>query len=77
MRKYDAQTFSKRLKALREEKGMDQTALAEVSGVSLNSIARYETGRNIPRADVLVSLANSLECSVDVLLGCVPLSGVA
>lgn len=77
MRKYDAQTFSRRLKALREEKGMDQAALAEASGVSRNAIGRYETGRNIPRADILVSLACSLDCSVDVLLGCVPLSGVA
>ena len=56
---------------------MDQIALAEASGVSANAIARYETGRNIPGIDKAVMLAIALDCSTDVLIGCVPLSGIA
>ena len=77
MNDFKRETFSHRLKALREEKGMDQAALAEASGVSANAIARYETGRNIPGIDKAVLLAKALGCSTDVLIGCVPLSGVA
>ena len=73
---FNAETFSRRLKSLREERGMDQRQLAEASGVSLDSVKRYETGRNIPRADALMSMAQALDCSVDILLGAVPLVGV-
>lgn len=74
MNEFDIKTFSQRLKALRMERGMDQDALAEASGVSKGTIARYEIGRNIPRVDVVVSLARALGCSCDVLIGVVPLA---
>lgn len=77
MSRFNSELFSRRLKALSEERGMDQGQLANVSGVSKGSIARYEMGRNIPRADVLMALAHALDCSVDVLLGSVPLAGVS
>jgi len=73
MNDFDPNTFSRRLKALREERGMDQDALALASGVSKGAIARYEMGRNAPRVDAIVSLANALGCSCDVLIGVVPL----
>lgn len=74
MNKFDSVTFARRLKALREERGMDQNALASKSGVSRDSIARYEMGTNTPRADIVVSLARALGCSCDVLMGVVPLA---
>lgn len=74
MNDFDPQTFSQRLKALREERGMDQEALAKASGVSKGSIARYEIGMNVPRADIVVALARALCCSCDVLIGVVPLA---
>ena len=73
MDKFDTATFSKRLKSLREERGMDQEALAKASGVSKGSIARYEIGMSVPRVDIAVALARSLNCSTDVLVGVVPL----
>lgn len=77
MGEFEIQTFARRLKALREERGMDQDALASASGVNKGSIARYETARNIPRADVVVALARALGCSCDVLVGVAPLAVVA
>lgn len=74
MNDFDSKTFAQRLKALRMERDMDQDALADASGVSKGAIARYETGRNIPRVDVVVSLASALGCSCDVLIGVVPLA---
>jgi len=71
---FDTATFARRLKSLREERGMDQDALAKASGVSKGSIARYETGCNIPRVDITVALARALDCSCDVLIGVVPLA---
>ena len=76
MNEFDTDTFARRLKALREERGMDQDELANASGVSKGSIARYETGLNIPRVDNIVSLAQALRCSCDVLIGVVPRAGV-
>ena len=71
---FDANVFARRLKSLREERGMDQDALAKASRVSKGSIARYETGYNVPRADIIVALARALDCSCDVLIGVVPLA---
>ena len=36
--------FSERLKALRKERNMSQMALAEMVGVSAQSVSRWETG---------------------------------
>lgn len=74
MKEFDTQTFARRLKALRMERGMDQDALAAASGVSKATIARYETGRNTPKVDAAVDLAQALECSLDVLVGVIPLA---
>lgn len=74
MNDFDSKAFAQRLKALRMERDMDQDALADASGVSKGAIARYETGRSIPRVDVAVSLAGALGCSCDVLIGVVPLA---
>lgn len=70
---YERTTFSRRLKALREERGMTQRDLADASGVKLNSIARYETAEIIPRADKVFDMAQALDCSIDVLMGRVQL----
>lgn len=74
MNEFDAKTFAGRLKALREERGMNQDALAERSGVNKTSIARYETCRSTPRVDIAIQLALALDCSLDVLTGVVPLA---
>lgn len=73
MKEFCTQTFAQRLKAVREERGMSQEALADASGVNKGTIARYETARSAPRVDIAVDLARALNCSLDVLAGVVPL----
>jgi len=73
---FSNETFAKRLKAMRAEKGLDQKQLAELSGVTLSSIVGYEAGRNTPGLDQAYRLADALGCTLDVLSGRVDISGV-
>jgi transcriptional regulator with XRE-family HTH domain len=43
-----------RLRAAREQAGLSQFALAAITGISLKSITRYETGGTVPRRPQLV-----------------------
>ena len=59
------------LKSLRLRRGLSQTQLALVSGVTLRSIRAYEQGDlDISKAqyDTLCALAHSLQCSVPELM---------
>ena len=59
------------LQRIRTEKGLTQAKLAEVSGVSLAMIQKYEIGvKNINKAQVttLFKLAYALGCSIEDLL---------
>lgn len=61
-----------RLKELRERKGFTQKELAEISGISLRTLQKYETGeRDILKAEVgaVIALADALEVTVYELLG--------
>jgi transcriptional regulator with XRE-family HTH domain len=60
--------FAKRLKAARMERGYTQDRLAHISGVNLNSIAKYETCVIIPTVETLHKLAEALEVSGDYFL---------
>ncbi len=58
-----------RIKNLREDSDMTQTDLAEILKTSVRSYCHYEKGtRKIP-LDILVSLADYYDVSVDYLLG--------
>ncbi|TCT15655.1 helix-turn-helix protein [Natranaerovirga pectinivora] len=58
-----------RLKHLRESKNMTQVRLGIELGVSQETISGYEINKATPPADMLVKLADSLDTSVDYLLG--------
>lgn len=58
------------LKHIRKEKGLSQEALALDMGVSQQSVAKWESGKSLPRASTLTHLAQVLGCSVDELLDC-------
>ena len=51
------------------EKGMTQKELSIKSNITESSISKYLNGERTPRVDVIVSLANALNVSVDYLLG--------
>lgn len=60
------------LKKIREAKGLSQQQLAELSGVNVRMIQKYEQGdKNITKASVstVYKLAQALECSIYALLG--------
>lgn len=59
----------RRLAAIRTERGMTQDELADASGVSRSSIAKYESGKHTPSIDIVMKLAIALDCSLDVLIG--------
>lgn len=58
-----------RLKQLRELKNITQVRLGIELGVSQETISGYEIGKAVPPADMLVKLANTLDTSVDYILG--------
>lgn len=61
--------FSKRLKQLREEKGLKQAQIAEFLNYGSTAISNYESGRNEPSYNDLIKIANFFDVSIDYLLG--------
>ena len=49
-----------KIRALRESRGMSQEQLAELVGVSKNSISRYETGTADMKSSVLFEISKAL-----------------
>ncbi|MBE6598735.1 MAG: helix-turn-helix transcriptional regulator [Ruminococcaceae bacterium] len=58
-----------KIKECREKKGIRQTEFANRLGVSQSAVAMWETGHNLPRAELLPKMAEVLHCTVDELLG--------
>lgn len=59
--------LSDRLKKTREEKGLSQTFIAEKIGITRQAYNHYETGKRVPPNDVLIKIAQILDCSTDYL----------
>lgn len=57
------------IKAARKAKGMTQSDLSELSGISRFNIARYETGSRNPPVMVLAKIAKALDKTLDDLVG--------
>ncbi len=61
--------FQERLKELRNEKELSQTALAKELKVSQRSISSWETGFRQPDYETLRLIAEFFEVTTDYLLG--------
>jgi transcriptional regulator with XRE-family HTH domain len=61
--------LSKKLRLLRNEKGITQEELGKLFDLAKQSISGYETGDNDPPIDTLVKLADFYNVSLDWLLG--------
>ena len=59
----------KRLRALREEKGLTQTQVGEMLGVKLRQYQRYEYGEQELGIDGWIFLADFYDVSLDYLVG--------
>lgn len=52
----------------RKEQAISQRQLANILGIDRSTVAKWETGKALPRAEMLVKLAAVLQCTVDELL---------
>ncbi len=57
-----------RIRQLREERGLSQREFAELIGVVVMQINRYERGLNVPSVETVVKMAQALHISADQLL---------
>ncbi len=61
--------FGDNMMLLRKKKKLSQAALGKMIGTSGDVVGRYERGDIKPSIDVVVKIADSLEVSVDYLIG--------
>ena len=61
--------FGRRLKELRKQANLTQQELGKLVGVTKVSICCYENGTRTPTLDTLIDLADSLNISLNYLLG--------
>ena len=61
--------FSKRIKELRENKGLSMDQLASEFGVTKSRVNMWENNGTIPRGEVLIQLARFFHVTTDYLLG--------
>ena len=58
-----------RIRDLREDRDLNQTAVAKMLGMSQTGYSKYETGENDIPTSILIKLARFYDTSVDYLLG--------
>lgn len=63
------QYFGEKVRALRLEKGLTQTQLADKIGLVKGSISAYEQGKKYPSVEVLIKLCSVFDVSSDYLIG--------
>jgi transcriptional regulator with XRE-family HTH domain len=67
--KEEPETIAQRLGRLRREKGITQAEMAELLGISQPIVSDYERGELRLHGELIVKLAEILDCSADELLG--------
>lgn len=60
--------FGEILKRLRQEKSLSQQSLADLIGVHVRQISKYEMGTSMPTLDRIRRMAETLEVSADELV---------
>ena len=62
-------TIGDRVRKLRKAENKSQEMLAEMADTSTRTICNIETGMVLPSLQTLTNIADSLECSLDDLIG--------
>lgn len=57
------------LKKMREKRNKSQLQISMALEISQESVSKYETGNAFPSKNILIKLADYLDCSIDYLLG--------
>lgn len=60
--------FAKRVREIREQRGLSQRQLSELLKTDVMQVSRYERGIGLPSLETCVELAQILHVSMDVLL---------
>lgn len=63
------QSLADQFKKVRTEMGLTQKQVADGIGIAEQAYQRYEYGRTIPSALVLIALADYFDVSLDYLVG--------
>lgn len=63
------EVFASRLKEARNQTGLTQVEVSEITGISQSNITKYETGRLEPSIESLGILSDCYGVSVDWLIG--------
>ena len=61
--------FGKQLKGLRNQKGLKQTDMATLLGITVRAYQNYELEAREPSLSVLIALADFFDVSLDYLVG--------
>lgn len=62
-------TVAESLKRFRAEYGLSQKEVADTVGMVPTSYYRYESGRYLPQADIIITLSKAYGVTADYLLG--------
>jgi len=65
----DMSEFAERLKLLRQAKNITQVRLAQLLTVDPRAYSRWERGDNIPHLETLIKIADTLQVTLDELVG--------
>ena len=60
------------IKAIRKEKGLTQEQLADVFGVTVGAVHKWEAGLSTPDLSLILEMADFFDTSLDVLIGYAP-----
>lgn len=61
--------FSKRLRQLRDERGLTLIQLSAYTGLGVTTISQYENGKRAPHLIQLIKLSEFFSVSVNYLIG--------
>lgn len=61
--------ISENIRKLRKERSMTQEQLAEILGVTVGAVYKWENGRSMPELNMLIDMADLFGISIDALLG--------
>lgn len=75
---YDISIINKRIKEARKHKNLTQKDLANAIGVNRLAVVEWENDKNstVPSVQNLVAVCNTLDCSMDYLLGAIDTSEI-
>lgn len=63
----NAKTIGKKIKELRESKGLTQEAFCESVGITQSALSNYENGLRIPRDEVKLRIARCFDTSIEAI----------